>query len=211
MKKVLTIVISIALIAAIAIGGTLAYLSSDANKTELKNTFVTSTAGSKLDITLDEGKVNPDTGLMLTGDNAARVTANAYPVIPGASMDKNPTITVKANSSPCYVFAYVTDTATVNGVDAAEIDAIDPNWTLVDSNYPGLYVYSSSGNKIVSTLTTDNALPAVFNKITINPALTVVDTAATPAGEINVQAYAYQASGGVTFDMAKAAAIDLFF
>jgi len=39
MKKVLTIVISIALITALAIGGTLAYLSSNANGTNLENTF----------------------------------------------------------------------------------------------------------------------------------------------------------------------------
>lgn len=208
MKKVLTIIISIALVAAVAVGGTLAYLSSTASDTELTNTFTTTTPGSKLDITLFEHEVDKDTGRNLTG--AEWVTKNNYPIIPGAIMDKDPTVTVKANSSPCYVFVYVKDDATLNGKNAADIGQINSNWVAVDDDsYPGLYAYKSGD--VVPTSTADEVLPAVFTSITINKDLTVADTAHTPQGEISVKAYAYQASAGVTYDDAKTAAINLFF
>lgn len=212
MKKVLTIVISIALITALAIGGTLAYLSSNANGTNLENTFTTSTAGSKLAITLDEAKVDPKTGLELTGAKAARITANEYPVIPGATMDKDPTVTVIADSSPCYVFVYVENTAKMNGKDVAATGQIDSNWALVDSTkYPGLYVYSATQDKIVPTSQDNETLPAVFNTITIDPTLNIEDIAEGAEGRINVQAYAYQASANVSYETAKDAVIEHFF
>ena len=207
MKKILTIVISVALVAAIAIGGTLAYLSSTANDTKLTNTFTTSTAGSKLDIKLDEGKVGYLDG-KFTDTGETRVVENSYPIIPGATMDKDPTVTVLADSAPCYVFVYVTDNATVNSKDAATLGTIHSDWTPV-AGYSGLYAYKS-GTK-VDTSSTDNKLPAVFSNITINSALTNADTKATPAGKINVQAYAYQASGDSTYTKAETAAIELFF
>ncbi len=217
MKKILTIVISVALVAAIAIGGTLAYLTSTANDTVLTNTFV---SGPGLSITLDESPIDETTGLAKAG---ARVASNAYPLIPGEAMDKDPLITVKAGSQPCYVFAYVTNTATVTAATAGavskpavtNIDIATSEWDVAASNSNGtLYVYSSfdaGPNEYTPIIVSkddenDRPLPKVFTKITINSALTVADLAGTKAGSVTVQAYAHQATTGTTYATALAAA-----
>lgn len=204
MKKILTIVISVALVAAIAIGGTLAYLSTDAT---VSNTFTTSHPGSKLAITLDEGVVFETTGLF-TDAGATRITSSTFPIIPGEKMDKDPTVTVAAGSSPCYVFAFVKNTSDLNGKVVASFDTttLGEGWTAV-SGRPGLYAYSG----IVATSTAPTKLSPLFTKMIVNSALTLADMTKTLNGSLNVQAYAYQASASVTYTMAENAAIALFF
>lgn len=207
MKKILTIVISIALVAAIAIGGTLAYLTSNANNTTLTNTFV---SGPGLSITLNEANVDPVTGLTATGATAGRGSANQYPIIPGNIMDKDPLITVVGGSQACYVFAYVTNTITIAGKPVVTNINIDPSvWSQVASNTSGkLYVYSSAANVplIVNKSASVQDLAKVFTKITINSALTVADLAGSKTGDITVQAYAHQETTGSTYATALAAA-----
>lgn len=207
MKKILTIVISVALVAAIAIGGTLAYLSNDAT---VSNTFTTSQPGSKLAITLNEGAVVATSGLF-TDAGATRVTSSQFPIIPGERMDKDPTVTVAADSSPCYVFAFVKNTSDLNGkvVASFDLDTLGEGWTAV-SGRPGLYAYTG----IVATSTTARKLSPLFTKMIVNSDLTLADIASTTkplTGSLNVQAFAYQASASVTYAMAETAAVALFF
>ena len=108
--KILSAVLALVLVAALSIGGTLAYLSSE---TGVTNTF---TVG-KVQIELDEAKVD-ETGKAIKGEGAGRVSANKYKLIPGVVLDKDPTVTVKAGSEECYVRALVT----INNKDA--LDAI---------------------------------------------------------------------------------------
>lgn len=202
MKKILTIVISVALVAAIAVGGTLAYLSSNAGGTKLNNTFTTTTAGSNLNITLDEGKIGSLDGKFTDAGVTRTVLEQKYPIIPGATMDKDPIITILTNSAPCYVFTYVSNTAKLGNAAVADIVDLNVAWTPVDStNYPGLYVYStSSGAAVVPSPTSINGtvLP-VFTQIKIKSSLTQVDLKNTYSGGINVCAYAHQASGDVDY------------
>lgn len=97
MKKKLTLVVtSVLLVAALVIGGTLAYFTDTTENVE--NTF---TMG-KVDITLDETNVNDPTG--------ARVTSNNYTesMIPGRTFTKDPTIHVLSGSEESYVFLDMT-------------------------------------------------------------------------------------------------------
>lgn len=97
-KRTVALVLAIALVFAVAVGGTVAYLTSTAN---VKNTF---TVGS-VNIKLDEAKVTPD-GKAVTP--AERVTANDYKLMPGHVYTKDPTVTVLNGSEESYVRMKVT-------------------------------------------------------------------------------------------------------
>ena len=96
MKKVISMILALVLVATMSVAGTVAYLTS---KDEVKNTF---TVG-KLAITLDETDV--DVNGVKDGDT--RVKANDYKLMPGHKYVKDPIVHVKADSEACYVFLKV--------------------------------------------------------------------------------------------------------
>ena len=100
MKKKLLITLSVVACALLlvvgSIAGTIAYLTSTATVT---NTF---TVGN-VTITLNEAPVDAN-GKATTGD---RVTNNNYHIIPDGEYDKDPLITLAANSDSCYLFVKV--------------------------------------------------------------------------------------------------------
>ena len=97
MKKVLMMVLSLVLVAAMSIGGTIAYLSSTA---EVSNNI----AVGSLAITMDETKVN-EAGK--AERPVKRVTSNDYRIMPGSEYVKDPTVHVDAASAECYVYVKV--------------------------------------------------------------------------------------------------------
>lgn len=101
-KKSLALLMAMMMIVGVAIGGTTAYLIAKTEKVE--NTF---TLG-KVEITLDEAKVGKD-GKKIVGEGAERVNKNSYQLIPGNVYDKDPIVTVKAGSEPCYLYVKVED------------------------------------------------------------------------------------------------------
>lgn len=82
MKKTLTMVLAFALIFALGIGATLAWLTATSDT--VTNTFTT----SDINITLAE-------------------TTTDYKMVPGHTIAKDPTVTVVADSEPCYLFVKV--------------------------------------------------------------------------------------------------------
>ena len=91
-KRTVALLLAIVLVIGCGIGGTLAWLlDSDG---EVKNTFTI----SDVDISLTETDSEDD-------DTDAQ--ENTYKMIPGHEITKDPTVTVKANSEPCYVFVKV--------------------------------------------------------------------------------------------------------
>lgn len=82
MKKKIAVAVSLLLVLALSVGGTIAWLTDSATVT---NTF---TIGN-VNITLGE----------TTGPN--------YKFVPGKTMAKDPTVTVEAGSEACYVFVKV--------------------------------------------------------------------------------------------------------
>ena len=99
---------SAALVVSTALFGTLAYFT---DRDTVTNTF---TVG-KIDITLDEKDVD-ENGKPIA--NAPRVDGNEYKLVPGKTYEKDPTITVKADSENAYIRMMVTFTK------AAELDEI---------------------------------------------------------------------------------------
>lgn len=96
-KKKLIVAVACLLVATCSlVTGTLAWLTT---KTEtVTNTFTS----SDINITLAESNSNLD-----TDDNA---NTNSYKMIPGATIDKDPEVTVLANSEDCYLFVKIDET-----------------------------------------------------------------------------------------------------
>lgn len=181
MKKTLTLALAFVLVAALAIGGTVAYLTATTD--DVVNTF---TVGN-VALTLDEKDV--------TNPSGPRVTANKYKLIPGSEYEKDPTVHVTAGSEACYVFVKVE-----NGLGAAEKASGDGyvtiaqqiannGWTAV-SGHPG-YFY-----KIVEADTAETGTDlVVFESFGISGTVSQDDYAALADAEITIKACAVQSEG----------------
>ena len=119
MKKKIALLMAAVMLFGMAAGATIAYLTSTPTKVE--NTF---TVG-ELEIKLDEVQVDPygvpstkteeadeegNTVVTWTpSDNAPRVQANKYKLIPGHNYTKDPTVHIQPLSEDCFVFVKVED------------------------------------------------------------------------------------------------------
>ena len=137
-NKIMLSVISGLLVAAVAVGGTLAYLSDKSNQVE--NTFTIGAGYDDNALTLDETKVTPDAALPTAPAVEAdkRVgTDQSYPdLLPGSEFAKDPTFHLKAGSTDSYIIAKVTNAQEAKAVgyifkDAAKTTGFDANWKKV--------------------------------------------------------------------------------
>ena len=84
-RKPIALLLALAMVMGVAIGGTIAWLTDDTDP--VVNTFTT----SDIEITLEE-----------TGMDDAR--KNSYQMIPGHVIEKDPKVTVDATSEDCYLY-----------------------------------------------------------------------------------------------------------
>lgn len=159
-KKTLALVLALTLLVAGVVGGTLAWLTDQT--AEVKNTF---TVG---DINIDLTETTTD-----------------YKMVPGNTIAKDPTVTVKANSEACWLFVKVTESTDLKDFITY---AIAEGWTaLPDVN--GVYyreVSASAADQTFSVLAGD----AVTVKSDVTK--TMLETAKTDAPTLTFQAYAIQ-------------------
>lgn len=184
-SKPLIMALSLAAAAAVAVAGTAAFLT---DRDTVTNTF---TVG-KVDITLDETKVNPD-GTPVSP--VERVEANDYHLIPGGEYVKDPTITVKAGSEESYVRMLVELNmySAVKAIFGSEklpdlpqnyVEGWNPEvWRCVGMTENGdtctlEFRYTekdASGNlvdKTIAGVDEDRPLPALFTKVLLPGAIT---------------------------------------
>lgn len=189
--KLLTTLGAVALIGAIGIGSTFAYLTS--NTDVVTNSF----SVGKVEITLDEKDYDNPTG--------ERVTENDYPnLLPTQTVDKDPTVHVQPQSEESYVFMTVTG-AEYNATDKVletryiTTDPIDAKWEYLGKNADGALVF---GYVDTATNKTDKAidLKPLFKKVTVKSDV----TNRQEIGDIVVKAFAIQAYG---FASAEEAAV----
>lgn len=189
-RKILVSLAALALVAAISIGGTLAYLTS---KADVTNTF---TVG-KVAITMDETAVNTD-GTALA--NTPRRTTNTYHLLPGKTYTKDPQIHVTAGSEDCYLFVTIkNDIAAIEDADnSVEKQMTAKGWAKVTgvTGVENLYVYigieaGASAPKTVAA----GADVTVFEKIVIKGDVTNTGLESYAGKTITVNAYAIQAEG----------------
>ncbi len=221
-KQIIALVIVVALLMTGSVLVTMAYLT---DTQRVVNTF---TIGM-VSLELDEARVDPITGAFMDKDNnevdtieqAARVTANAYKLMPGRIYSKDPTVTVKAGSESSYVRIVVTFekwdklcAAYENLLGEGEtmsLEALFPEgktigdgWTLASSdavNGKFVYTYTGTGaNGEVPAVEADLKLPALFTQIQLDPGVKVL----TDLNEMKivVVAHAIQAEGFADADEA---------
>lgn len=124
-KKLGTTLASLALVGAIGVGATLAYLTDQSDG--VKNTF---TLSNNVGIVLDEKNVDGEQG------NPKRDTTNEYKnMIPNVEREKDPTVTLTNTDLNQYAFIAVKESANV------EITDFSRNWKLVEQDDTKGYKY----------------------------------------------------------------------
>ena len=169
-KKTLALVLALTLLVAGVVGGTLAWLTDQT--AEVKNTF---TVGD-INIGLTE-------------------TTTDYKMVPGNTIAKDPTVTVKANSEACWLFVKVTESA---NLDDFITYAIATGWTELEAGVYYREVPASAPDQTFSVLAGD----AVTVKSDVTRAM--LETAKTDAPTLTFKAYAIQKDHFATADAAWA-------
>lgn len=186
-KSFLLAALAVVLVAALAAGGTYAWLTSRTDP--VVNTF---TVGN-VSITLDEARVQKDAATSTWSATAARVRQNDYEgVYPGAVLPKDPTVHVAAGSEDALVYVLIQDALNAAVPGSADY-TVGSAWAVVDttgfaapSGAARVYRYSATahaGDDLV-----------VFDGVTISGAVTAEQMARLD-GTITVTAFAVQANG----------------
>lgn len=162
--KLVVAMLAVTLLIGCAIGGTVAWLTD--KTTAVTNTF---TYGD-INITLVE----------TTGTN--------YKIIPGKDINKDPKVTVKANSEACWLFVKVQEAGTF--VDGKVTYSIADGWTAL-TGQTGVYYREVDA----TTADTDFAV-LKDNKVTVSDTLTKEDIKSiTTNPTLTFTAYAVQKDG----------------
>lgn len=190
MSKKKSIVVAIALLAVLLIGGLLAYFTDTDTRT---NVF---TLGDNVEISLSE---------------TAWVATNGEGIHPGANIDKNPIITNDSSTTPAYVFAEVIVPCYDSNADGTAddalftLDTIGSGWTLIDTSAVDTtaktitYVYAYGSSSAMTSLAANTSTTAVFSSVTLKPTLTAAQKATAGTTNIVVNAYGIQTDSlGVT-------------
>ena len=143
-KKVLALLLCAVLLVGASVAGTLAFLT---DTDDVLNTF---TIGN-VQIKLDEPVVNPETGKAVESAERTEEGNTEVRMIPGRTIDKEPTVTVLTDSEDCYVRVKVTvkvpswtsKNAEAAGLptDTAGFDAVFTNWA---NNFAAKYIKSNA-------------------------------------------------------------------
>lgn len=202
-KVLLTLACAVLLVAA-SIMGTLAYLTST---DKVVNTF----SVGNVQIKLDEAKANADGSLV---ENANRVQANSYKLLPGHTYNKDPMVTVLSGSEESYI------KMTVTVSHCAELDAIGLELTDVFVGYdPANWLYQGNTKDAAANTRTyefwyketvaapdaDVALDALFDQVVVPGTITNAQLATLEGLTITVNAYAIQSDGFANAEAAWAA------
>ncbi len=207
-RKILVSLAALALVAAISIGGTIAYLTST---DKVENTFTVGNVAIKL----DEAKANTDGTLV---PNVDRVKANSYKLLPGHTYNKDPMVTVLSGSETSYIKMTVTFSK-ANELDAifaptgAELTSIFNGYDAANWTYKGntknttdnTRTYEFWYKEAVGAPTADVALDALFDSITVPGTITNEQLKTIEGMTITVNAYAIQADGFTNAEAAWAA------
>ncbi|MBQ8648429.1 MAG: hypothetical protein IJ484_09825 [Oscillospiraceae bacterium] len=190
-RKALILSICVLLLSVTMVTGTLA-LAFDVD--EKVNTFTVGQVRIELNETLVDKNGNPvdENGAPLpSGADLVKTGAgNIYKLTAGASLLKDPTVTVQAGSDACWLFVLVEET---EGVDRFVAWRIDAGWMPLDAQaYPGVYC------REVDATDRDLAFPVLDdNAVTVKGvnAQMLAGLTRETLPTLNITAYAVQKSG----------------
>ena len=207
-KKLLIMSVAMVLVCAFAVGMTLAYLTST---DRVVNTF---TVGN-VQIKLDEAKVNLDGTPVQDAD---RVKANSYKLIPGHTYTKDPTVTVLSGSESSYIKMTVTfsksrELDAIFAPTGADLTSIfkgydSTNWICkgnTEDASANTRTYEFWYKEAVAAPTANVELDPLFDSITVPDTITNTQLGTIEGMKITVNSYAIQADGFQTPEAAWAA------
>ena len=161
--KMFVTMLAVVLLVGCIIGGTVAWLTDKTNS--ITNTF---TYGD-INIELTES------------------TGESYKIIPGVNIKKDPKVTIKGGSEPCYVFVKVDENGTF--VKDKVTYAVAEGWTALTGN-DGVYY------RVVSSGTADQSFSVLAgDQIIVSENLTKDDIKGIANPTLTFTAYAVQQSG----------------
>ena len=200
MKKIVAVASALSLTAAIAIGGTLAYLTKPTGP--VTNTFTYNSTNQKIDLTLQEHPLKADK--VSVDKDGDPTNANTYTILPGVKVEKDPFLTLTTNN-PSYIYVEVVNGATdyidkiyttVDGVDKV-FGEEGSGWTeLKDVTAPhNGTIYYLDAAALGNAGTTDSNIP-VFNFVQYkNTVPTVPEGEESVSGNITIYGYAIAVTG----------------
>lgn len=177
-KKFAVIIAVVALVSLTAVGVTYAYLTSKSQ--QIVNTF---TVGD-VQITLAESEFN---------------AADEHILVPGKTIDKNPTVTVLADSENCYVAFKVIVPKALDPLVTLNWDTDD--WSQIakttDPDNSNNYAYYYNYKYEVEKDSDNTVLESIFTNVFVNLNVTNAQLKALTSDDlkISVQAYAVQSLG----------------
>lgn len=168
--KLVVAMLAVTLLIGCAIGGTVAWLTAKTDP--VVNTFT-------------YGDINIE---------LAETTGANYKIIPGKDINKDPKVTVKANSEACWLFVKVQEAGTF--VDGEVTYSIADGWTALTGQTDVYY-------REVSAATTDTEYYVLEgNKVTVSDTLTKEDIQNITNPTLTFTAYAVQKDGIDTVEAA---------
>lgn len=184
MKKIVATGSALALTAAVAVGGTLAWLQNSTGP--VTNTF---TYSNDTNITLDLFEHNAE---------GEEVKEQTYPIVPGATVDKDPTLRL-STTTDSYLYFEIKDglNAALEGVADYTITSdwtklMDGDAQVVGPNGGLVYVYN---NGTATTTVEKNIFPEVTFDSSV---MTNENTAKLDGTTITLYGYAVQEEAGET-------------
>ena len=190
-KKLVTTLVACALVGVVGVGGTFAYLTANTN--EVQNTF---TIGSvhfdeEMNGGLDESLATRDINGVYQLDTGDRVLTQTYSdILPGETVQKDPTIHMANDSEMAWVFAEVKYDPT----QVASINYNTDEWTVInDITLPAgrvILYHNSQLGKYVSNPASNNS--KIFTSVTFQNMAnnTILHTVDIDAFAIQASAYA---------------------
>ena len=180
-KKLVIAVVALSIAMVCVVGGTLAFLIAESNT--VVNTF---TYG-EITLTVTETK----------GEQKENVREFAN-VIPGSVIEKDPTVTVKADSEDCYVYVMIIDGLYVPSRGKVEFSVNQDAWEQVGKKRDtGTHVYTLYKYKsVVEKSDDDQILVTVFDEVHFDEALNNDDLNKlrnNAYATITIKAFAHQA------------------
>ena len=175
--------LTLGLVAAVGVGGTMALLSAQSNTVE--NTFAVGNNLKDTDLKLDEWPLQNDNKTANTTAKERVKELHFENLMPLDERDKDPMVQIAKNAANCYVFVNVA------GLEDLKEIGITVNWNEhwkkldgTDATLDGVYYYQTGKDNVVkpaelpnTILSSDNygELPALFTKVTVAKDSTLYD------------------------------------
>ncbi len=192
-KKTLTVAIALVLVVALAVGATYAYLTASSGP--VKNTFVAGGAVKQGDLELFEHVAKKNADGSYTLDPAKKTDGNAYTVMPGVDLPKDPTVNVKAASGAYYLFVEVTKGEKVDG-ETLDYAVDSSKWIRLNIEGREVYAYTADGQTpTILNAELSNVAILKGNTITVSDDVAKVGALTADTAKLTFQAYACQAAG----------------